>query len=387
MLPATSRGIATVAGLFRDHWPSSAEVYLPGGAVPEPGSRFANPALAATYQRILDEAETASGDRDEQIEAARRAYYQGFVAEAIAAYLATADVMDVTGQPHRGLLSYADLADWQPRLEEPLTFDYHGLTICKTRPWGQGPVFAQQLALLDGFDLAGLGPGSAEFIHTVAECAKLAFADREAWYGDPDFTDVPVKTLLSAQYADARRRLVGPRASTELRPGTPDGRAPRLPAFITDPVPGRGDGTGVDPTVNGAMAVTQLGPGHRRADPGHQRPAARPGGGQLPSGRHLPPRRGRPVRQPGLRYAQRRLAAVLAGHPRARILPRHPGADVHPHPRTARHPRARQAAPDHTQPQPRAEGSRAVPGPSARPAVTSRTSGRCCSSSTMCWPG
>ena len=258
MLPATSRGIATVAGLFRDYWPSSAEVYLPGGAVPEPGARFANPALAATYQRILDEAETASGDRDEQIEAARRAYYEGFVAEAIAAYLATADVMDVTGQPHRGLLSYADLSDWQPRLEEPLTFDYHGLTICKTRPWGQGPVFAQQLALLDGFDLAGLGPGRAEFIHIVAECAKLAFADREAWYGDPDFTDVPVTTLLSAQYAEARRRLVGPQASTELRPGTPDGRAPRLPAFITDPVQGRGDGTGVDPTVNGAMAVTRL---------------------------------------------------------------------------------------------------------------------------------
>src|ERR1700722_4212263 len=128
MLPATSRGIATVAGLFRDHWPSSAEVYLPGGAVPEPGSRFANPALAATYQRILDEAETASGDRDEQIEAARRAYYQGFVAEAIAAYLATAEVMDGTGQPHRGLLSYPDLSGWQPRLEEPLTFDYQGLT-------------------------------------------------------------------------------------------------------------------------------------------------------------------------------------------------------------------------------------------------------------------
>ena len=275
MLPAASRGIATVAGLFRDHWPSSAEVYLPGGAVPEPGSRFANPALAATYQRILDEAETASGDRDEQIEAARRAYYEGFVAEAIAAYLATAEVMDVTGQPHRGLLSYADLSDWQPRLEEPLTFDYHGLTICKTRPWGQGPVFAQQLALLDGFDLAGLGPGSAEFIHTVAECAKLAFADREAWYGDPDFTDVPVKTLLSAPYADARRRLVGPQASAELRPGSPDGRAPRLPAFITDPVPGRGDGTGVDPTVNGSMAVTQLDQG--TGEPTLGTSGARPG--------------------------------------------------------------------------------------------------------------
>ncbi len=233
LLPAISWGIASVADLFRDHWPSSAEVYLPGGQVPAPGSRFANPALAATYRRILDEAEAASGDRDEQIEAARRAYYEGFVAETIAAYLASAEVMDVTGRPHRGLLSYADLAAWRPRLEEPLTFDFGGLTVCKTKPWGQGPVFAQQLALLEGFDLAATGPGRAEFIHTVIECAKLAFADREAWYGDPDFTDVPVKALLSADYAEARRRLVGAQASAELRPGAPDGREPRLPEFIT----------------------------------------------------------------------------------------------------------------------------------------------------------
>ena len=135
----------------------------------------------------------------------------------------------MTGRPHRGLLSAADMSAWRPRLEEPLTFDYHGLTVCKTGPWGQGPVFVQQLALLAGFDLAAMGAGSAEYIHTVTECAKLAFADREAWYGDPDFTDVPVKALLSAEYADARRRLVGPEASAELRPGSPDGRPPRLP--------------------------------------------------------------------------------------------------------------------------------------------------------------
>jgi gamma-glutamyltranspeptidase / glutathione hydrolase len=264
VLPSISWGIASVAELFRDHWPSSAEVYLPAGAVPAPGSLFANPALAATFQRILEEAEAASGDRDEQIEAARRVYYEGFVAEAIAAYVASAEVMDVTGRPHRGLLSYADLSAWRPRLEEPLTYDYQGLTVCKTRPWGQGPVFLQQLALLEGFDLKAMGPGSAEAIHTVTECAKLAFADREAWYGDPDFTDVPVKTLLSADYADARRVLVGLEASAELRPGAPEGRPPRLPGFITDsfgvggsaasgpdvrpPAPPLDPGTG-DPTI------------------------------------------------------------------------------------------------------------------------------------------
>jgi len=233
LVPAISWGIASVAGLFRDHWPSSAEVYLPGGTVPRAGSRFANPALAATYQRILAEAEAASGDRDEQIEAARRAFYEGFVAEAIAGYLASAEVMDVTGRPHRGLLSYADLSAWRARREEPLTFEACGLTVCKTGPWGQGPVFGQQVALLAGFDLAAMGPGRADFIHTVVECAKLAFADREAWYGDPDFTDVPVKALLSAEYADARRALIGPQASPDLVPGAPEGRSPRLPAFIT----------------------------------------------------------------------------------------------------------------------------------------------------------
>jgi gamma-glutamyltranspeptidase / glutathione hydrolase len=259
VLPAISWGIASVAELFRDYWPSSAEVYLPGGTVPAPGSRFTNPALAGTYQRILDEAEAASGDRDEQIEAARRVYYEGFVAEAIAAYATSAEVMDVTGTPHRGLLSYADMSAWRPRLEEPLTYDYHGLTVCKTRPWGQGPVFAQQLGLLAGFDLAGLGPGSADYIHTVTECAKLAFADREAWYGDPDFTDVPVKTLLSAGYADARRGLVGPQASAELRPGAPDGRVPRMPEFIART--GGYDDASVAPSLDVEPPAPRLDPG------------------------------------------------------------------------------------------------------------------------------
>ena len=365
LMPAISWGIASVAELFRDHWPSSAEVYLPGGHVPAPGSRFANPALAATYQRILDEAEAASQDRDEQIEAARRAYYEGFVAEAIAAYLASAEVMDVTGRPHRGLLSYADLAGWHPRLEEPLTYEFGGLTVCKTKPWGQGPVFLQQLALLDGFDLAAMGPGTADFIHTVTECGKLAFADREAWYGDPDFADVPVKALLSAGYADERRRLVGPEASAELRPGSPDGRTPRLPDFVTAAFTGAGDDGSVAPSLD-------VEPPARRLDPGTGEPTMRtsgpggrslaPGRLELPGRRHLPPRRGRPVRQHGVRHAERRLAAVLAGHPRPRLLPRHPGADVHPHPRLARHPRAGQAAAHHAHPEPGAAGPRAVPG-------------------------
>ncbi len=260
LIPAISWGIASVADMFREHWLSSAEVYLPGGNVPAPGSLFANPALAATYRRVLGEAEAASGDRDGQIDAARRIFYEGFVAEAIATYAASAEVMDVTGRPHRGLLSYADLASWQPRLEEPLTLDYAGLTVCKTRPWGQGPVFLQQLALLDGFDVEAMGPGSAEYIHTVTECAKLAFADREAWYGDPDFTDVPVQTLLSAKYAEQRRALVGREASAELIPGAPDGREPVLPGYATREFPHAAQHADVTPNFD-AGPLPSLDPG------------------------------------------------------------------------------------------------------------------------------
>ena len=260
LIPAISWSIASVAELFREHWQTSAEVYLPGGGVPAPGSRFANPALAATYARVLAEAEAASSDRDGQLEAARRAWYDGFVAEEIGKFAAT-EVMDVTGERHRGLLTSQDLSTWRARLEAPATYDYHGLTIAKTGPWGQGPVFLQQLALLDGYDLAAMGPGSADFIHTVTEAGKLAFADREAWYGDPAFTDVPLDDLLSKAYNDERRKLIGETASMDLRPGSPAGREPRLPGFATHPF---GDG-GFRCARQGRQRRPRHRPSHRRA--------------------------------------------------------------------------------------------------------------------------
>ncbi len=275
MLPSASEAIGGVAGTFREHWPSSAEVYLADG-VPAPGARFANPALAEVYRRILAEAEAACPGRETQIEAARRAFYEGFVAEAITSYLDTAEVMDTSGTPHRGLLAGADLAGWRASVEPPVSRDFRGFTVCKTGPWGQGPVFLQQLALLDGFDLQQMGPGSADFIHTVTECAKLAFADREAWYGDPRQTDVPLDALLSAQYAARRRELVGYQASAGLVPGAPLGVPGRLPgyalgAFGPDgaprPVDSSGNGgsaAGVgEPTIARAVGVAapELGPG------------------------------------------------------------------------------------------------------------------------------
>ena len=234
MSAGASAAIASAEQLFSRHWPTSAEIYL-GGGRPAPGSRFANPDLARTYQRILDEAEAAGAGREQQIEAARRAYYEGFVAEAIDAFTASAEVMDLTGERHRALLRGADLAGWRARHEAPATLGFAGLTVCKTGPWGQGPVFLQQLALLDELGVAAAAPGSADFIHLVVECAKLAFADREAWYGDPRFADVPLAALLSRAYAVQRSALVGAAASADLRPGRPGGAEPRLPGYTAGP--------------------------------------------------------------------------------------------------------------------------------------------------------
>src|SRR5690348_9218308 len=225
LVPQICRTIASVEQLFRDDWTPSAELYLP---VPRPFTRFRNRTLAATYRRILGEAEARSRDREQQIEAARDAFYRGFVADAIVRFCAETHWLDSSGERHGGLLAADDLAGWSATWEQPLAVDYHGHTVLKAGPWSQGPVFLQQLRLLEGFDLEALGLGSADYVHTVAECAKLAFADREAWYGDPSFVDVPLDALLSRDYADARRALVGEEAAAELRPGSPDGRDPRL---------------------------------------------------------------------------------------------------------------------------------------------------------------
>jgi gamma-glutamyltranspeptidase / glutathione hydrolase len=223
LLERASATIAAVADLFREYWPTSAAVYLPGGAPPPTGTLFANEALAATYLRILQEAESAGDNRLTQIERARKSWSQGFVAEAIDRFCRTQDIMDTSGARHRGVLTGDDMARWTPRIEAPLTYDYGRYTVCKTGPWGQGPVMLQQLALLKGFDLDGLDPAGADFIHLQVECAKLAYADRDAFYGDPDFVEVPTATLLSDTYNAARRKLVTDTASLELRPGSIEG--------------------------------------------------------------------------------------------------------------------------------------------------------------------
>ncbi|MER5555228.1 gamma-glutamyltransferase [Streptomyces sp. NPDC002793] len=219
------RTVETVRALFETEWPSSAEVYLPGGEAPRPGTLFRNPALAATWRRLLAEAEEKGGrDRDAQIDAARAVWRTGFIGEALVRQAAV-PTMDTSGTRHTGTLTAADLADWSATYEAPATYDWNGWTLAKAGGWSQGPAFLQQLALLPA-ELPAYG--SADYVHLLIEGCKLAMADREAWYGDA--TGVPLDTLLSGPYNDERRALIKDTASLELRPGSPDGRTPLLSA-------------------------------------------------------------------------------------------------------------------------------------------------------------
>jgi gamma-glutamyltranspeptidase / glutathione hydrolase len=230
LVAGVSATIRLAAAMFQRHWPTSASQWLP---VPRAGDRFRLPALADTWQRLLGEAESAGASREVQLDAARRAWSSGFVAEAVEVFCRSA-VRDETGRDHAGVLTGDDLAGWEASYEEPLTVPAGGRwTLVKCGPWTQGPALAQQLRLLDGFELSYVdGVPTAETVHLAVECAKLAFADREAWYGDSADPSA-VQALFEQSYVDSRRALIGRTASGELRPGAPGGRTPRLPAFVT----------------------------------------------------------------------------------------------------------------------------------------------------------
>ena len=205
--------LRTFADLFRSRYPSTAHIYLPDNQVPRPGDIIKNPALGKFFSRLVDaEASARSRGREGALKAVRDRFYSGDIAREIVAW----------SEANGGLLAETDLARFTTRIEAPVSADYRGVTVFKCGPWSQGPVFLQQLRILEGFDLAAMGHNSADYIHTVIEGAKLAFADREAYYADPEFTQVPMEGLLSQRYAELRRTLIDPlRASTEQRPGDP----------------------------------------------------------------------------------------------------------------------------------------------------------------------
>ena len=190
--------------------------YYPEGRVTRAGEVFRQPNLAATLRALVaaeQKALQAGASRTEGIQAARDAFYKGPIAQRMSAAVREAG----------GVMTDEDLASYRGKVEEPATVTYRGYSVYKAGFWNQGPALLQTLRLLEGFDLSRMGAGSADALHTIVEAVKLAFADRDKYYGDPDFVRVPGETLLSAPYATARRALIDPRrASLESRPGTPD---------------------------------------------------------------------------------------------------------------------------------------------------------------------
>jgi gamma-glutamyltranspeptidase/glutathione hydrolase len=227
-----AKRVAGVADHLREKWPTSAAVYLPGG-LPCEGQLLRNPALAALLERIVREADAAGSDRTAQLEAARRAWREGFVAEAALGWLRGRAIRDLEGRSDTALIAPDDWAGYSATIEEPTALRTGDFTVYKAGPWSQGPVLLEMLALLEQADIAAATPESATYVHTVIEALKLAYADREAWYGDPLFVDVPLDDLLAPAYARERRALIGHEASPDLRPGSPGGRVPRLPSRLT----------------------------------------------------------------------------------------------------------------------------------------------------------
>ena len=218
--PTLRENIRKHSQRFFKEWPATARIFLPNRKVPEVGEVLKQADLARTLGNLADAEKSGGNDRVAGLSAARALFYSGDIAHAIVEFATTHPSMDATGKPHTSLISLDDLAEYESRVEETAKVDYAGLTVHKCGPWSQGPVFLQQLRLLEGYDLKSLGHNSADYIHVVTEATKLAFADRERFYGDPLFADVPLKKLLSKSYADARRMLIRmKKASLKPHPG------------------------------------------------------------------------------------------------------------------------------------------------------------------------
>lgn len=195
---------------FLKLWPDSSSFFMPGGQAPKRGELFRSPALAKTLQSLCDVEKKTRGARARKLQAVRDEFYKGAIARKLSAF----------SEANRGLIRYADLAAFHAETGAPATFEYRGYTIVKPGFWSQGPVLLQALAILEGYDLKALGHNTPAYLHALIEAVKLAFADRDRYYGDPKFSKIPSGTLLSKEYAAGRRKQIDPeRASLDHRPG------------------------------------------------------------------------------------------------------------------------------------------------------------------------
>ena len=189
--------LAAHAGEYR-RWESSSDIFLPGGKPPVPGERFVQADLAGAIRHMIDEEAAARGGREAGLAAARDAFYRGDLARA----------MVRCHEEAGGWLTMEDLAEYRSAEEEPVLARLGEIEVYTCGPWCQGPVLAQMVGLLDGIEIESLGHNSVQYVHTVAEAMKLCFADRERYYGDPKFVDVPLARLLSPGYSRERRALI-----------------------------------------------------------------------------------------------------------------------------------------------------------------------------------
>lgn len=218
LLERTAHTIKQHAQFFKTHWPTSYQQWLPNGKPPKAGDLFKLPRLAKTFNELLEYAESAKG-RDKQFTRAYNAFYGGFIGNRIIDFIEKTEVMDASGQLNKGVLSMDDLGNWHPLEENPVKKVFHGWTIQKAGPWSQGPVLLQCLALLDETDFSKFKYDSSDFVHVVVEAMKLAYADREVYYGDPAHVKVPIDELLSDKYTQQRRRRLRGVASSHFDPG------------------------------------------------------------------------------------------------------------------------------------------------------------------------
>jgi gamma-glutamyltranspeptidase/glutathione hydrolase len=205
-------------------WPTSKKVFLPGGSAPRPGDIFRQPDLARTLRSMAaaeKKALAGGATREKGIEAVRDFFYRGEIAHKIDEFM----------KANGGLLRYEDMAAFHVQPEQPVSTTYHGYTIYKPGFWSQGPAMIETLNILDTFDLASMGYNSADYTHTVIEALKLAYADRDTYYGDPKFNKIPTERLLSKEYGAERAKLIGKEASLDFRPGNVEPNPPKHPFF------------------------------------------------------------------------------------------------------------------------------------------------------------
>jgi len=222
MYAALRNAVIKVRQRFSEEWPTSGAIYLRDGEPLAEGELVPNPDWARTLKGAID-ASLRNSDREAGIQAAIDYFYSGPVARQAVDFSSNNAFPDGSGEAHRGLLSLDDFVGYGQRgtqIEDPVSVEYRGVQVLKCGPWSQGPVFLQQLRLLEGFDLNQLGHNTADYLHIYLEAAKLAFGDRERYYGDPEFVDCPLGLLLSDEYSNERRELIDlGRASMEMRPG------------------------------------------------------------------------------------------------------------------------------------------------------------------------